>query len=139
MYDNLLEQLKHARAESKLQHEYMKNILENAKLTDLFVMAEQSAAGADAAILDLETQIKNTAISEFNTTGEKKVHPKVEVKIFKKFSIVSPARVLAWVKTNLADALVFDEKKVKNYATKIGPVEGTELVDEPRAQIAAEL
>jgi hypothetical protein len=53
--------------------------------------------------------------------------------------VTDAAKVLAWVKTNLADALTYDPKKVKDYATKIGPVEGTEIVEQPRAQIASDL
>ena len=139
MYDNLLEELKFMRNRREELKAETKAMLDAVRSTPNYTAAESELKSVSEAVETLEEQIRNTAVSEFKATGTKKVHQKVEVKLFSKFVIVSPSAVLAWVKQNLADALVFDEKKVKAYATKVGPVEGTELVEEPRAQIATEL
>lgn len=106
---------------------------------DVYTWNTEKAKEASAEVEALEAEIRAEAIALYKADGNKKPHDKVNIKIMTVFKIVEPARVLAWVKTNLADALIYDEKKIKNYATKIGAVDGTELIEEPQAQIASEL
>ena len=139
MNEQLLEMLKDARAraaESKLAADA---ILLTVKASPEYVKALDELQTASANVATLEENIRAEAIREFKATENKHPHPKVEIKMYSTFSITDPKMVLAWVKTNLADALVVDEKKVKAYATKIGPVDGTALTEEPKALIASEL
>jgi hypothetical protein len=106
---------------------------------DVYSFQKAASDNTAVAIAELEEKIRNIVLAEYQTSGSKSPHPKVAVKIFKSFNVTDAAKVLAWVKTNLADALTYDPKKVKDYATKIGPVEGTEIVEQPRAQIASDL
>lgn len=138
-YDTSLAQLAAARTDSQRYKDEMAAMLKHIIESPNYSAAKQAAEEAADRAAHLEESIRNAAIEHYTQTGEKTPHPKVTVKIFKTFSVTDPARVLAWVKQNLADALIVDEKKVKSYATKIGAVDGTSLTDEARAQIATEL
>lgn len=135
----LLADLKIAREKAAFYRDETKAIIENAKQSPNYQLADQSAREAADLVANLEAKIKESALADFKVDGNKHPFPKIEIKMRKVFKVVDPARVLAWVKTSLADALVYDEKKVKDYATKIGPVEGTELTEEAQVQIASEL
>jgi hypothetical protein len=138
-YDINLEVLKTAREEVQRYKDEMTAMLKSVTESPNYAATRQAADEATDRASQIEEAIRATAVEHYTQTGDKNPHPKVTVKIFKVFSVTDPARVLAWVKQNLADALVVDEKKVKSYATKIGAVEGTTLTDEARAQIATEL
>lgn len=114
-------------------------ILEEAQKKPEYISAGDRLKEAASAIVLLEDKIRALALDAHATDGNKKVHASVEVKVFKTFKIVDVARVTAWVKENLKDALVVDTKKVEQYATKIGPVDGTEVGEEARAQISSKL
>lgn len=138
-YAPTLAKLAIAREELKRCKDEMTAMLKSVTDSPNYAAARQSADELQATIETIENVIRNAALDDYTQTGEKNPDPKVTVKIFKVFSVTDPARVLAWVKQNLADALIVDEKKVKNYATKIGAVDGTTITDEARAQIATEL
>ena len=138
-YEFAISELSKARANSKHLKDEMTAMLKAVVESPNYLNAKQEADAAAEYMEQLETQIRSQAVQDYNASGNKTPHPKVTVKIFKNFAVTDPARVLAWVKQNLVDALVVDEKKVKAYATKVGPIEGTALIDEARAQIATEL
>lgn len=138
-YDEMLATLKNLRQREGELREEKKAMIEAVTSTQSYKSAELELTSVSAAIVEFEKQIKDMAVADYTSNGIKQPHPKVQVKLFQKFTVLDPARVLTWVKTSLADALVYDEKKVKDYATKIGPVDGTEIVEEVRALIAKEL
>lgn len=138
--DELLQNLRQWRREENIAAQNMSHALEQFKASDgVYTNQKSNLETAKSMVDNLESQIKEMAIRDYEVTQNKKPHDKVAIKIFKTFKIVDSNRVLAWVKTNLADALIYDERKIKDYATKIGAVEGTLLADEPRVQIASEL
>lgn len=137
--EELLQQLKEAREKAAFYKAETNSLLEHTRQSPNYQLADQSAKEAADEIVRLEFLIKSDQLEEFKITGNKHPFPKIEIKMKKIFKVVDPAKVLAWVKSSLADALIYDEKKVKDYATKIGPVEGTELTEEPQVQIASEL
>lgn len=138
-YDDLLKELALHRESLDAAKKQKADILEAVKSQPHYLAADAIALAANAAIEELEKTIRDAALYDYAATGNKTVHDKVKIKVFQKLQIVDPVRVLTWVKTNLADALIFDEKKVKSYATKIGNVDGIEITEEPQAQIASEL
>jgi len=138
-YDTSLQKLAELRIASKRSKDETTAMLKSVTYSQNSLAARQSADEATAEAARLEESIRAAAVQNYTLTGEKNPHPKVTVKIFKTFSVIDPARVLAWVKQNLADALIVDEKKVKAYVTKIGAVDGTQMIEEPKAQIATEL
>lgn len=137
--DEMLAQLKDTREKAAFYRAEANAILNNAKNSPNFELADQAAKEAQENIEALEVKIKANALLDYRINQNKHPHPKVDIAMRKKFNITDPIKVLLWVKNNLADALIYDEKKIKNYATKIGPIDGTELTEEPNAQIASEL
>ena len=138
-YDTLLEQLKVNRISVeavKFEQKRRLDALQQSKEWQDFQLAR---VGYDQEISIIEGKIRTMAEVEFSDSGNKHPHEKIEVKIFRTFKIVDPARVLNWCKVNLSDALKIDEAKVKKYAVSIGAVEGTETGEEARVQIAQEL
>ena len=137
--NELLAILAHNRGILENQKSTRTAILEKAQKDPAYVEAGLELTAANEVISETEQKIRELALTHWINTQEKDVHPSVKVKVFKKFEIVDPAAMRAWVDTNLRDALMVDEKKVKDYATKIGPVEGTEVGEEARAEIASKL
>jgi len=122
------------------QKETANKAIDDFKRTDpAYNTASQNAQNAAETIAELEKAIKEYALEQYKLNGAKSIHDKVNVRIFKVFNLTNPQRVLSWVKNNLVDALIFDEKKVKNYAMKIGAIDGIEITEEPKAQIASDL
>jgi len=138
-YDEALSKLAEARATVRQCKDEMNAMLKHVTESPNYLAARESAVAAEIIAAQIEEAIRAAAVQNYTLTGEKNPHPKVTVKIWKTFTVTDPARVLAWVKANLADALIVDDKKVKAYATKVGAVDGTELMDEIRASIATEL
>jgi hypothetical protein len=137
--DMLIENLKTFRADIESAKVEKNKIIDAAKASNGYILWDTKQSDAQLFADGTEAEIKKIALEDYAENKNKHPHDKVDIAMRKKFSIIEPARVLAWVKTNLADALIFDEKKVKNYATKIGAVDGTELTEEPIAQIASNL
>jgi hypothetical protein len=130
MNEKLFEELKSARANLEIHKKTQNAALEEFKaIDDVYTYNKVMTDNFAQLVSELETVIRAEALAEFQATDNKHPHPKVEIKLFKTFSITEPAKVLAWVKTNLADALVVDEKKVKAYA----------MTEEPKALIASDL
>ena len=138
-YEELLTRLVGARQVADTEKQHMSAITAAAHAAEDYMLAKEIYDDAQVRIEDIELEIKEIALEEYKTTKNKSVHPSITVKIFKTFKVINPAQVLLWVKSNLADALVPDMKKVENYATKIGAVAGTEIGEEARAQIASKL
>lgn len=141
--NELIEQLKQARIDEAKTKATSKSMMDEAmaKLSaePLFVEIVRFHAEASQRVASLEEEIRKQAIEKYAENHNKHPHPKIDIKVMKAFRIADPRKVLAWVKTNLADALTYDEKKVKDYATKIGPVDGTDIVEQPKAYIASDL
>lgn len=138
--DELIQKLKQQREILNAAKYTASNALETIKSSDpTYVENTEIANEAMQQITELESAIRAAALAEYAANGNKKPHNNVQVKIYKVFSVNDSARVLSWVKTNLADALIYDEKKVKNYAEKIGPVDGTSINEEPKVQIDTKL
>lgn len=141
--EQMLSELKSAREDRENFGTIAKNIIKNATdeamTTSEWVEADANFNEATQKIINLQEMIHAEGLRLYEETGEKNIHEKVKAKIFKTLTVADPARVLSWVKTNLADALTFDKKKVENYASKIGPVDGIETGEEVRIQIASEL
>jgi hypothetical protein len=137
--DILLAQLAEARTMRDGAKDLEHKLMEEFKVSPTFSKVSSDATTYAQQAEELETSIRSIALAEYHASGSKAPHPKVAVKIFKSFNVTDAAQVIAWVKTNLADALTYNPKKVKDYATKIGAVQGTEVVEEPRAQIASDL
>jgi len=135
----LIDQLKVARQTAQAAQNAKSELQGAFQKSDEYIRLGSAVKDADEVVSRLEAAIRAAAVNEYQTTGNKKPHGKVEIKLSKVFSIIDPARVLAWVKQNLADALIVDEKKVKAYVTKIGAVDGTQITEELKAFIATEL
>lgn len=138
-YTNLLNELGDYRKKAVVLQEEKKALLESVKQGQNYQNLEQEYKTAQENIDRLEAEIKRMAEEEYQSTGNKKPHDKISVKIFKVFQIVDAEKMKEWVFKNLQDALKVDESKVKDYAQKIGPVQGTAVIEEARAQIASNL
>lgn len=137
--DQILADLKQARADAEFYVAEKNAILDAAKASSNYQLADQSHAKAKSQIEHLESLVRDAAIAEFNASGAKKIHPSVTVKIFKVFRVLDKNLLREWCVKNLPVVLQPDLKKVESYVKDVGNVDGAELVDEPRAQIASEL
>lgn len=140
--NKLIEELREKRKERDLVKQTESNLLEAVEATEEYATyknVQENRKELDNRIAELEDQIRKDAVNIFEATGNKVPALGVAIKIFKTFRIIDPVKLRGWIENNLRDALTVDVKKVENYATKIGPVEGTEVVEEARAQIAKDL
>lgn len=137
--NELLSNLAQARETEKKARNNIQILTEAIKTTPEYQDNDSIRVVAQSAIENLEGLIRDLAKTEWINTANKHPHEKVQIKEFKTFKIVDTAAVRKWVDTYLRDALVVDESKVKQYATKIGPVDGTEVGTEVRAEIASKL
>lgn len=137
--NKLLEELRIARAAVEEAKTAQKAKLEAFQQTPEWQDLQLHRVEYDQEIADIEERIKELAMIEWINNQNKHPHEKVEIKLFKTFKVLDPAKVRSWCLENLRDALIVDDKKVKEYAVKIGSVEGTETGEEARVQIASKL
>lgn len=140
--NQLLEQLKASRSDLELYSKEKEAIVEKATSSDNYKIAEVGATNATTRIAEIETKIREIGLREFMNTGEKKFHPKLEVKEFRVVKLVTEksTELREWLFANFRPALVVDQKKVVD-AAKEGniPTEFYTAALEPRVQIAKEL
>ena len=138
--DELLAQLAAARA-SLTEHKGAANTaLEAFKSSDdVYAYNYNMAASLIEPIANLETKIREIALAEFASNGDKHPHEKVDVKIFTEAEVIDPTKARDWAFENLPAALKLDDAKVKKYAKEFGEVPGVTIKTEPRAQIATQL
>ena len=138
--DQILSDLKQARTDAELCAAEKKAILDDAMATGNYRLADEAHGKAKAQIENLEAIIRKAALDEFKATGNKAVHPSVTVKIFKVFNVIDKDRLRDWCFRNLPVVLQPDVKKVEAYVKDLGgSIEGAELTEEARAQIATKL
>ena len=138
--DQILSDLKQARIDAEFYTAEKNAILEAAKATSNYQLADEAHGKAKAQIDNLEALLRKAAVEEFKATGNKILHPSVTVKIFKVFNVLDKDRLRDWCVKNLPVVLQPDLKKVEAYAKDVGgSVDGAELIEEPRAQIATKL
>lgn len=105
---------------------------------DVYTYNHEQAELKKTAVAELETNIRELALAEYATNQDKHPHEKVEIKIFKTFTVLDQNAVREWCFKNHPLALKPDMKMVEADA-KAGPVDGTETGEEPRAMIASKL
>lgn len=138
--EQALADLKQARIDAEFYTAEKKAILDAAKATSNYQLADEAHIKANSQIDNLETLLRKAAVDEFKASGNKALHPSVTVKIFKVFNVVDKDRLREWCVKNLPVVLQPDLKKVEAYVKDLGgSVDGTELIEEPRAQIATKL
>lgn len=139
-YDELLKELKIARENSASHKQAADEAVKTFKINDVSFLTHTVAYNEAQLLAEkLDTELRAAAVADYTANGIKKPHPKVTVKTFRVFKILDMAKVREWVDSKLPDALVMDLKKVEKYAKEIGPVEGTTINEEPRAEIASAL
>lgn len=138
--DELLKALAVAREQQASYKSIAAKIIEEAKASENYQYAAQAAEREGALIETLSAEIKTRALAIYSATSEKKPFPGVTVKVFKNFVIQNQEAMEKWVETNLAAAVkrVFDMKVIETFA-KSNPIPGTEIQEEPRAEIASKL
>ncbi len=139
LVDELLWLLSEARKRKQEARNAKQTLLDNLMNSPDFQIAKAALEQAENDVGCYEAEIKRISKDAFAQDGNKHPHPKIEIKNFKVFKIIDDLKVLSWVKTNLADALIYDTAKVKNYALKIGAVDGAEVSEEISVQIASQL
>lgn len=140
--EELLHLLSQARAAQGNYKSIKSTIIEQAKATGDYQFAEEGDKTESATIEALTAEIKDRALATYYATKEKKPFVGVTVKIFKVFKVKVNSDMEAWVEKNFVAAIsrVFDMKLIESFA-KSNPntVPGTEIVEEPRAEIAKDL
>lgn len=138
-FDLFIQSLQEAREEARLAREAANAMIVAVKESPAYQEALQKAEEATKTADHIETDLRDMALDAYAENGNKKPHEKVQVKIFREFSVTDPHAMRTWVDSNLRDALIVDEKKVKEYALKIGAVDGTQVIETAKAQIASDL
>lgn len=90
---------------------------------------------------DLENQIRQQAVEEYQRTGEKKPAAGIGIRVYKKLKY-EPEQARAWCYTNLREALRLDKTAFEKYAKGVAdvkPIGFVEFYEEPSATIAKEL
>jgi hypothetical protein len=87
----------------------------------------------------LEGQIKDAALAEYISSGEKRPHPLVGIRVYKKFQLINEAEAIEYVVSQMPAALKVDWKQVEKLAKAGLDVPGTALRDEPKATLPKEI
>ncbi len=138
--EELLVMLAGARQNEANYKQVTQNIIANAKATDYYQEADALARAEATLIEDLTTEIKARALADYDVHQNKNPFKGVTIKVFKVFGVIDNDAMEKWVETNLAAAVkkTFDIKLIETFA-KSSPVPGTEVIEEPRAEISSKL
>ena len=136
---DLLNQLAIAREQNESVKEDLRQKVDAVLQSDSYREVAALQGAHLAKITELTAAINELSMAEYSRTLQKKVHPHVEIKIFKVVDINSAAQARAWCFDNLPAALKLDETAVKKYAKDFGAVAGVTVYEEPRVQIASKL
>ena len=138
--DNLVKQLQLARNRQEVAKAERDTLLEQLQATPEW--KEKYAAHEEVKTLveNLETDIKEMAVAEYKTSGNKKPHEAVQIKLFSTVDILNEAAAREWCFLNFRPALKLDTNTFEK-AAKDGsiPAELATVSEEPRAQIATKL
>lgn len=113
-------------------------ILDAARLSDEYRAAAERAERAKARLEDLESAVKNGALSVYMTSGDKKPAPGVQVKLYTTLEYDYVA-ALDWARANLPAALSLDKRFFETHAKAVAgtlPVPCVNVVKVPRVTIA---
>lgn len=138
-FQKKLDELKDLRKAESFNKDEIDSLLEAVKQSPDYLRAQEILTNTKQAIAALEAEIKSAGVQAYTETGEKKVFPGVNVKVFKAVKIIDEKAMREWTVKNLPDALVPDTEKLKKYAKEIAPVDGIQITEEPRAEIASKL
>lgn len=136
-----LRNLAEARARRETQLHEVERIELELSATDLAHQlddAEGVLAKLNEAVADCEKQVRNAALIEYRSSGNKAPTDGVSVKIYKVLHY-DPDVALAWVKENIPSLVVesLDKKGFEKVSTTLG---GPVVVEEdPRVSIARDL
>lgn len=141
-FDTLLQDLAAKRNLVKSCRDERNAILEAAKQTPAYQLADTSLKESEASMTALEESIRKLAISDFYIDGNKHPHPKIEIKVFDVVELTRDkiGALKEWCFANFRPALKLDETKCVEAAKKNDiPAEFFSAYSEPRAQIATKL
>lgn len=125
-------------SDAKAELDAMRQALEES---DEWQRAQKRLDEAKELQDQLAEDIKAGALDEYATTGDKKPHPAVQVKLFSKLQY-DEQQAYEYCLDSLPQALKLDKRTFEQYAkgvAKVAPVAFVETVFEPRAQIASDL
>lgn len=138
--DDLLKDLSKARLTEEANGNATRKMLDRVRADPEYVIYTAAQAKAKEQIIELVEQVQAWAELEFKKSQNKQVHPKITLATYPTFVIKDATKLYAWVKENLAAALIVDEKEVKVYALKHpDKVDGVEVGTEQRVRIASDL
>lgn len=137
--EKALQELKEAREQGANAKAQMDEMTKAVTTSKEYLALQQYRTAADLLIESLTKAITDEADKFYKSTAEKKFHDKVQVKIFAVAKILDANKVREWCFKNLPAALHPDLKTVEKYAKDFGNVDGVEVVEEPRVQIATKL
>jgi len=137
--DDLLKELKDLRTTLESVKSDMKDRLEAFQNSGEYKDLRESRLRIDSKIAILEDNIREIAKIEYETSGNKKPHDKVSVKIFNVFKVTDTSKVYEWCQRYFVGALKPDMKMVEDYVKSNQPFDGVELTTEPKVMIAGTL
>jgi len=138
--DQTIQELKQAREEAEALKATAKGMLEVVEKSPAYIEASDKARKAADYVLELESHIRHTALTEYADTQDKHPRSEIEIKLFKVVDILNDVAAREWCFLNFRPALKLDTKTFEK-AAKDGsiPTELATVSEEPRVQIATKL
>jgi hypothetical protein len=108
-YNELLSKLSAQRLTLATAKESKAALLKALEQTTIYLAIQDNITEATNQIGYLTEQLHELALNDFRTTGSKKPHPALGIRVSTKL-VYEPGMALDWAKTNLPAALVLDTK-----------------------------
>ncbi len=138
-YDELLDQLKDVRERQSTTKGLMNKMIDSVRESEEYKSFQTMNETENELIENIEKELRDLALSEFQASGNKKPHEKVSIKIFKVFKVIDAEKVADWCRRFYVGALKPDMKMVEGYVKDNSAFDGVELTEEARAQIATKI
>ena len=122
-------------AVAKIAKEAMENAYKESAEYLIYEEAKETLAAA-------ESELRRSAISNFENDQNKNPHPAITIKMITQFDVADAKAALAYCKSDLPQALTFDKKVFKKVILALDESSRPDCVKistEPRADIKADL
>jgi hypothetical protein len=129
-------QAKRAEEEAKAAE---KDAEANVKATSegkAWMLAKSIASNKTIELGEIDAQLRVAAIGAFRETGERQVHPRVELRMFKVYQYDDKI-ALPWVRDNLPVALAINKKVFEKVLGSMPAVpDCVEVIEDPRPYVS---
>jgi hypothetical protein len=140
-YTELLAKLAAQRLTLATAKEMKTAMVKTFEETPSFQAIQNNITAATAQVDELSVQLRELAIHDYWTTGSKKPHPAMGIRVTTVLEY-GPSEAEDWARINLPAALTLNKSVFETYAktmAKVNPVPFVFIDDKPTATIATDL